>query len=170
VKFIHIGSYHKVGVIQPFLAYRKDEIAGRIVAHYDNRHNEYFKEKRGCIGFFEPVNDNEVSWALFNAAEQWLKEQGMDEIQGPCNFTLYNTPGVLMNDYSTIPAIELNYNPYYYPALYADYGFEKKLDWYAYKLTTEQRFPKLFYQMWEKVRKDAAEGKKGLVIRDVNML
>jgi hypothetical protein len=169
VKFILSGPYHEVGVIQPFLAYRDGAIVGRIIAHFDNRHNEYFKEKRGCVGFFESVNDIDVSRVLFGAAERWLKEQGMEEIQGPYNFTLYDAPGVLMDDYDNIPAVELNYNPPYYPDLYTDYGFEKKIDWYAYKLTVKQRFPTLFYKMWEKIKKDAAEGKGDLVIRNVNM-
>ncbi len=168
-KFIHGGPYHEVGVIQPFLAYRGDEIVGRIIAHVDHRHNEYFKEKRGCVGFFESINDTVVSRALFGAAEKWLKEKGMTEIQGPYNFTLYDAPGVLMDDYDNLPAVELNYNPPYYPDLYLDYGFEKKIDWYAYKLTIDQQFPKLFYKMWEKVKKDAADGKNGLVLRDANI-
>jgi hypothetical protein len=169
VKFIHAGPYHEVGMIQPFLAYRGDKIVGRIIAHVDHRHNEYFKEKRGCIGFFESIKDTVVSRALFGAAEKWLKEMGMAEIQGPYNFTLYDAPGVLMDDYDNLPAVELNYNPSYYPDLYLDYGFEKKIDWYAYKLTVDQRFPKLFYKMWEKVKKDASEGKNGLVLRDANI-
>ena len=68
VNLILSGPYHEVGVIQPFLAYRDGEIVGRIIAHYDNRHNEYFKEKRGCVGFFESDNDTGVSRALFGAA------------------------------------------------------------------------------------------------------
>jgi GNAT superfamily N-acetyltransferase len=169
VKSIVSGPYHEVGVMQPFLAYRKGKIVGRIIAHYDRRHNEYFKEKRGCVGFFESIHDTAVSRALFGAAEAWLKEKGMEEMQGPFNFTLYDIPGVLMDDYDNIPAVELNYNPPYYPDLYTDYGFVKRVDWYAYKITVEDRFPKLFYKMWEKVGKDAMEGKEGLVIRELNL-
>ena len=169
VKFINAGPYHEVGVIRPFLAVRGGKIVGRIIAHYDRRHNDYFKEKRGCFGFFESVNDAEVSRALFGAAEGWLKENGMDQMQGPYNFMLYDAPGVLMDDYDNIPALELNYNPPYYPELYRDYGLEKKIDWYAYRLTVEQRFPKLFYRMWEKIGKEAAERKNGLVIREPDL-
>lgn len=169
VAFIHEGPYHEIGIIQPFLAYRDGEIAGRVIAHIDHRHNEYFHEKRGCLGFFESVNDTDISKALFSAAERWLQERGMEEMQGPYNFTLYDAPGVLMDDYDAIPPVELAYNPPYYPDLFTDYGFEKKVDWYAYNLTVEERFPKLFYMMWEKVKRDAEAKKNGLVIRDVNL-
>jgi GNAT superfamily N-acetyltransferase len=169
VSMIHDGPYLEVGVIQPFLAYRDGEIVGRIIAHYDNRHNEFFKEKRGCVGFFESVNDTGVSRALFSAAEKWLKEKGMSDMQGPFNFTLYDMPGVLMDDYDNIPAVELGYNPPHYPDLYTDYGFVKNIDWYAYKITVEERFPRLFYSMWEKVKRDLAARKDGLVIREINL-
>lgn len=169
VKFIHAGPYHEVGMMQPFLAQCDGTIVGRIIAHVDKRHNEYFKEKRGCIGFFESVNDRDVSRALFSAAECWLGEQGMSEMQGPYNFTLYDAPGILMDDYENIPPVELAYNPPYYPDLFVDYGFEKKIDWYAYRQTVEEQFPKLFYKMWEKVKHDCDEGKDGLVIRNVNL-
>ncbi len=169
VKFIHAGSYLEVGEMQPFLAYRGDEIVGRVIAHIDHRHNDYFKERRGCVGFFESTNDPEVSRSLFDGAEKWLKEKGMTDMQGPFNFTLYDAPGILMDDYENIPPVELAYNPPYYPGLFIDYGFEKKIDWYAYKQTVEERFPKLFYKMWEKVKKDEAARKDGLVIRDVNL-
>ena len=113
---------------------------------FDHRHNDYFKEKRGCVGFFESINDTEVSRALFGAAEKWLKEKGMTDMQGPFNFTLYDAPGVLMDDYDNIPPVELAYNPPYYPgSLSSDYGFEKNIDWYAYKQTVEERFPRSFF-------------------------
>lgn len=169
VRVICSGPYHEVGVIQPFLALRGGEVAGRIIAHYDNRHNEYFGEKRGCVAFFESENDTAVSRALFGAAEAWLKEKGMNDMQGPFNFTLYDTPGVLMNDYDNVPALELAYNPPYYPDLYTDYGFVKNIDWYAYKISVEERFPRLFYTMWEKVGRDAAAHRDGLVIRELNL-
>jgi len=169
VKFIHEGSYHEVGEMQPFLAYRDGAIVGRVIAHIDHRHNEYFKEKRGCIGFFESINDPGVSGGLFEAAEKWLKDKGMTDMQGPYNFTLYDAPGILMDDYENIPPVELAYNPPYYPDLFTDYGFEKKIDWYAYRQTVEERFPKLFYKIWDKVKRDCAEGKDGLVIRDVDL-
>ena len=166
---IHDGPYREVGVIQPFLALRGGEIVGRVIAHYDNRHNEYFNEKRGCVGFFESDDDTAVSRALFGAAEGWLREKGMRDMQGPFNFTLYDTPGVLMDDYDNVPAVELAYNPPYYPALFGDWGFAKKIDWYAYKLSVDEPMPKLFYKMWEKVSRDLAAHRDGLVIRELNL-
>ena len=154
VNLIHAGPYHEVGVIQPFLAYRDGKIAGRIIAHYDNRHNEYFKEKRGCVGFFESDNDTGVSRALFGAAEKWLKEKGMSDMQGPFNFTLYDTPGVLMDDYDNIPAVELAYNPPYYPDLYDRLRFREKYRLVRLQAHRGRAFSQAFLQ-------DVGEGETG---------
>ncbi len=163
------GAYHEVGVIQPFLAYRDGKIVGRIIAHYDNRYNEYFNDKRGAIGFFESIDDTEVSRALFSAAEDWLKQRGMKEMHGPFNFLMYDASGILLDDYENIPVIELNYNPLYYVNLFENYGFIKGSDWYAYLMSTKHEFPSLFYKIHKQIEKKALEHKDGLTIRNINL-
>ena len=163
------GPYLESGIIQPFLAYRDEKIAGRIIAHYDKKHNEFYNQKRGCIGFFECINDKEVSRALFKKAEDWCREQGMDEIHGPYNFLLYDPSGLLLNDYDNIPALELNYNPSYYIDLFKDYGFQKEKDWYAYQISMENKFSPLFYKFHNKIARKIEEKKDGLTIRNINL-
>ena len=163
------GPYHEVGVLQPYLAYRDGKIVGRIIAHYDKRHNEYFNVKSGRVGFFECINDKEVSRALFETAEKWLREQGMDDVYGPYNFLMYDPSGVLLDDYERIPPIELGYNPPYYRELFEDYGFQKVRDWYAYLFTRDNKLPSLFYKFHKQVEKKALEGKDGLHIRNIDL-
>jgi len=151
VKFIRKGPYHEVGIIQPFMAYREGKAVGRIIAHYDKRHNHYFKEKRGCVGFFESVDDKTVSRALFKASENWLIEQGMTTMVGPMNFLMYDPSGILIDHYEGIPPLELGYNPEYYAKLFEDYGFTKLSDWYAYRFTDKSEFPEIYYKMRDRI-------------------
>ncbi|MCP4147228.1 MAG: hypothetical protein GY757_05710 [bacterium] len=167
VKFIHNGPYHEVGVMQPFLAFLDDELVGRIIAHFDKRHNDYFKEKRGCIGFFECIDNKDVSRALFNAAEKWLLDQAMEWVEGPLNFMVYDAPGILMDDYDAVPALQLGYSLPYYPGLYTDFGFEKSVDWNAYLFTKGFEIPKVYYKIRDRVLE--AQGKEGLVLRNLNL-
>lgn len=165
VDFIHKGTYHDSGIIQPFMAYRDGEPVGRIIAHYDTRYNERFNRKRGCIGFFECIHDKHVSRALFDACQAWLIEQGMNEMYGPLNFTLYDASGLLIDDFENDPALNLAFNPPYYADLLADYGFKKVIDWYAYRFTRYQGFPPVLY----KVRERALRNKRGIRFRDANV-
>lgn len=149
------GVYHDTGVIQPFMAYRDGKPVGRIIAHYDTRYNRMSGKRRGCIGFFECLHDREVSRALFHASRKWLAEQGMDEMYGPLNFTIYDASGLLINDYDRESSLELSYNPPYYTELFEDYGFEKTVDWYAYRFTADQVLPEIAYRVKNRIGNNA---------------
>ena len=66
-----------------FMAYEGEKPVGRIMALVNRTHNEYHHENIGFFGFFDCVNDSAVSNALFQAAENWLKEQGVSAMRGP---------------------------------------------------------------------------------------
>ena len=70
-----INPYFKVADVQCFIAMRGGEAVGTIAATVD--HN-YQREEAGAgfFGFFEFVDDEAVSRALFDAAMGWLREQG----------------------------------------------------------------------------------------------
>jgi len=163
--FILRGTYHDSGVIQPFMAYQNGEPVGRIIAHYDKRYNKMFQKQRGCFGFFECINDKNVSNALFDSCLEWLVTQGMNEMYGPLNFTIYDSSGLLMNDYNSEPVLELPYNPPYYINLLSDYGFEKVIDWYAYRFTRDQNLPAIVYKARERLLKAKGE----ISFRHVNL-
>lgn len=164
VKQIRQGPYHRHGVIQPFMALRDGEPVGRVIAHYDRRHNEYFGEKRGCIGFFECIDDPDISRKLFRASQQWLSEQGMESMYGPLNFTFYEASGVLIDNFEDPPAIETVYNPLYYGKLFTDYGFAKAVDWYAYRFIREQEIPEKFLRLYKRSLRKSEE----IVLRNVD--
>ena len=52
---------------QAFLATRNGEPCGRILGIINREHNRRYKENRGFFGFYESVNDAEVSNGLFDA-------------------------------------------------------------------------------------------------------
>jgi len=165
MEFILKGTYHEKGVIQPFMAYQNGEPVGRIIAHYDKRYNKMFKKQRGCFGFFESINDKNVSNALFDSCLEWLVTQGMNEMYGPLNFTLYDSSGLLTNNYESEPVLELPYNPPYYINLLTNYGFEKVIDWYAYRFTRDQDLPAFMYKARERVLKN----RSGIRFRHANL-
>ena len=71
--------------ITTFLAYRDDQVCGRIAAITDHAHNRYYDEKRGMFGFFESINDRQVSDALFDACKECFEKQGIHDMRGPLN-------------------------------------------------------------------------------------
>ncbi len=123
-KYLLKGPYSEPGVvvIQPFLAYKDNKSVGRIIAHYNQEYNKQKNEKKGLIGFFDSENDTEVSTALFQSAEDWLKEHEMTSMHGPLNFLIYTPSGVLINGFEAEPALELSYNDTYYQELFENFA------------------------------------------------
>ena len=117
---------------QSFLARRDGEICGRITAIVNRIHNEWHKEQRGFFGFFETVDDREVSTALFDAACDWLRERGMSTVRGPANPSINYDWGLLIDGFDTPPYFMMTHNPAYYPSLVEAYGFEKAQDMFAF--------------------------------------
>ena len=70
-----------------FLAYKGDEIVGRIVGILNTKSNEIWNQKRIRFGWFDYIYDIEVADSLLRAVENWAKESKMDEIVGPMGFT-----------------------------------------------------------------------------------
>lgn len=165
VSYLLEGPYLDSGFIQAFMAYRGSRPVGRIIAHYDTRHNEYHHEKRGCIGFFECIDDTEVSRRLFAEAETWLAAQGMQELYGPLNFLMYDASGILVDRFDEMPALECVYNPPYYERLFLDYGFTKRIDWYGYRFPGYQKIADSLH----KIRDRVYANKEGITFRPPRM-
>ena len=58
----------ETGEMKLFLALRNNEIVGRIAAIINHSHNEFWNEKTGFWGFFESIEDKEVSNELLETA------------------------------------------------------------------------------------------------------
>jgi hypothetical protein len=118
--------------LELWLAYRGNEIVGRIAAIVNDNHNKFHKDKVGFWGYFECINDKEVSKALFDAAKEFLLENGMDTMRGPINPSTNDEIGLLTNAFDKPAVMLMTYNPEYYISLVEDYGNEKVKDLYAY--------------------------------------
>jgi GNAT superfamily N-acetyltransferase len=127
------GVFFEHGEAELFLAYRGDRPVGRISAHTNRRHDEYFGAGKGFVGFFECENDLEASGALFAAAANWLREKGRTSAEGPMSFGVYDELGVLVQGFDTDPYVLTSHNPPYYQRLFEQAGWEKSIDWYAFR-------------------------------------
>lgn len=128
------NPFYKHSKIQLFLAERDGKVVGRIAAIINDNHNIEHNDKVGFFGFFECIQDQGVATSLFTAAEQWLRDRGMEIIRGPVNPSMNDECGLLVNGFDGPPVILMTYNPPYYAQLIEDAGYEKSQDLYAYLL------------------------------------
>ncbi|HUZ18651.1 MAG TPA: hypothetical protein VMV68_09690 [Spirochaetia bacterium] len=150
-----------------YIAYKEGAPAGRISAHINNRHNTYQKATDGFFGFYECIDDPEVSDSLLKAACDWVKSKGMTRILGPASFTIYDEPCFMIDGWDAdppTPIIMQNYNPRYYLDQMAKSGFGKEIDWYAYRVDEGRSLSKAMLGAKERLIKS-----KGFVFRNVDL-
>lgn len=148
--------------IQNFLAIENSKVVGRISAIYNGNHLKTHNDGVGFFGFFESINDKKVSSALFQAAENWLKEKGITKIRGPVNPSQNDELGFLLEGFDSPPLVLMTYSPKYYLDLAEDYGFKKAKDLYAYTLDKNFASDKLVRYF------DKLKDRFSLNIRNVN--
>ena len=107
--------------------------AGRIAAFVSPKYSGGMQQPTGGIGFFECVDDDATAEALFDVAEAWLQEQGMEAVDGPVNFGEKDRYwGLLVNNFTALPSYALNYNPAYYRRFFDARGFQVYYEQYIF--------------------------------------
>ena len=74
-----------------FLAYRDGKVVGRISAIRNNNYNEFHGSNIGFWGFYDVIDDFEVSKALFDTVIQWNRKFKINSVIGPVNYSTNDT-------------------------------------------------------------------------------
>jgi len=156
--------YYANAEVEFFLARQNGRVVGRIAAIIDRAHNRVHEENAGFFGFFESVNDLEVTRALLSRARQWVFERGARFIRGPVNPSTNYECGMLIDGFDSSPMVMMTYNPPYYPALMDQVGLRKAKDLLAY-LSNSQ---KIEMKKIERVA-DRVLATHGVTVRTINM-
>ncbi|MCX6164252.1 MAG: hypothetical protein NTU73_05235, partial [Ignavibacteriae bacterium] len=162
------NPFFKHARMELWLAYKGVEVVGRIAAIANDSHNKFHEDKVGFWGFFECINDKEVSKALFDTAKEFLLSQGLDTMRGPINLSTNDEVGMLINAFDKPPVMLMTYNPDYYPVLVEDYGFAKTKDLYAYEVTDKILNDTKTMEKLERVSQIVLKKEK-LSIRKINL-
>ncbi len=114
------------------------------------------------IGFFECINDSTVSGALLSRVQNELKNQGMETMRGPMNFSTNEECGFLIEGFDSPPMLMMPYNLPYYNDLMTAFGMSKSKDLHAYIYDMQEELP-------EKVLRVAALAeRKGITVRTID--
>lgn len=158
--------FHIHSSLQCFIAYKDNKVVGRIAAIQNNNHNSFNKTNDGFFGFFDCINDSQVSKALLDEANKWVKAKGHANMIGPVNPSTNEPVGLLVNGFDKPPVAMMTYNKPYYVELIEQYGFQKLTDLYAYDIktnTVSDRTVKLQEVLLKRLKQ------RGVTIRSINL-
>jgi hypothetical protein len=126
--------YFKHARWRAWIAYLDGEPVGRISAQIDELHQQRYNNKTGFFGLIEAPDNHEVFSALFNTAEHWLQENGMQHVVGPFNLGINQEVGILVEGFNTPPYVMTTHSAPYYGAAIEACGYRPAQDLLAYEL------------------------------------
>jgi hypothetical protein len=135
-----------------FLALEGQEVVGRIAALDNAHYNAYHGKRTAFFCHFDVVDDRAVSRALFDAAFDWARGRGLDEMWGPQGLVA-DGKGLLVEGFEHRPALGIAYNYPYHSELVEDAGFEKGVDLVSCYMGREMDISERFLRVAEKVKR-----------------
>ena len=141
------NPFHEHAKMQLYLAKRGGEVVGRISAHYDELALEQPPEQgmgpgTGNWGLLE-ATDQEVSHALIETAEQWLRNQGMTRVLAPMSLSVWEEPGLLIKGHDHPPTVMMGHHDARYQGWIEGAGYSQVKSLYTYDLDITTGFPPL---------------------------
>ena len=126
--------FFKHAAWKAWIAYVDGQPVGRISAQIDELHQQRYNNKTGFFGLIEAPDDHEVFSALFETAENWLREKGMRQIIGPFNLGINQEVGILTEGFDTPPCVMTSHSARYYGAAIEKCGYSAAQELLAYEL------------------------------------
>jgi hypothetical protein len=124
-----------------FLAYKGEEIVGRVAAILSHAANEKNRAKNVRFGWFDSINDLGTAARLLAAVESWARDRGMLTVTGPQGFDEFDKAGMLIEGYESVPTMATYYNYPYYNDLLEGCGYTKDVDSVEYLVRSMTEFP-----------------------------
>ena len=122
---------------QALIAWRGGTPVGRISAQVDTLHLERYADATGFFGMLDAEDRPDTFAALFAAAEQWLREQGMRRVRGPFSLSINEETGLLIEGFDTPPVFMMGHARPYYATHVEAQGYRKAVDTFAYRIAAD---------------------------------
>lgn len=130
-----IRDYSKIVL---YLAYKENEIVGRIAGIINYAFNKDKNVKQARFTRIDMIDDIEVTKALINSIEAWAKDNKMNEVIGPIGFTDLDKQGLLTYGYDELDTFITLYHYPYYKEHLEKLGYTKDAEWKEFLVNIEK--------------------------------
>lgn len=137
-----------------YLAYKDGKLVGRVAAIVNKRANEQWGLSSVRFGWFDFIDDIEVSTALINKVKEYGRARGFNSIIGPLGFTDMDREGMQVSGFDYLASMHSNHNYAYYPEHMEKMGgWEKDNDWVQLEIKVPETVPEKFGKIAQMVEK-----------------
>lgn len=131
---------------------QEGKVIGRVAAFTNKKYKN--EQPTGGIGFFECIDDQAAANYILDHCREWLKDQGMDAMDGPINFGERDRWWGLQIEGFQEPLYCMNYNPPYYQQLFENYGFQVYYNQICFAMRVKDRLSDKFFARHAELAKD----------------
>ncbi|WP_225035792.1 GNAT family N-acetyltransferase [Winogradskyella sp. SM1960] len=136
-----------------FLAYKNEEIVGRISAIINWLEVDKQGIKKMRFGWFDFIDDLEVSQALLKTVEDIGKENQLEFVEGPVGFSNLDKVGVMTEGFEHLSTMITWYNHAYYIKHYETYGFKIEKEYSESEFPFKNVKPEFFKKAQELIKR-----------------
>ena len=141
--------------IRWILADKDGNHVGRVAAFINPKTVNSGSLKTGGLGFFECINDQDAANFIFESCRKWLKDRGMDAMDGPINFgDRSEFWGCQVTNFDEPAIYPMNYNLPYYKDLFEGYGFQNYFNQYNYWRDVNVPAQPIFHRKYNQLKND----------------
>ncbi len=128
------NALFQTGDVELFIAWQDRQPVGTIGLAIDIVGNENRPEPVAFFGFFDTIDDRNVSNTMLNHAVDWVRQRNIKILRGPQSFASSEEPGILIEGRETPRGMLMNWTMPYYQGMLEDYGFFEWENSLAYRV------------------------------------
>lgn len=136
-----------------YLAYKNNTVVGRVAAIINNLEINQQQLKKMRFGWFDFIDDTEVSEALLKKVAEIGQEHQLEYMEGPVGFSNLDKVGVLTEGFEHIGSMVTWYNHSYYQEHYERLGFVKEKEYMENKFPAGNADPALFTKLNDLIKR-----------------
>jgi hypothetical protein len=140
--------------MKQFLALMGNTPVGRICGIIHPYEEKKLGYRRGRFGWFETIDNYEVSHLLLTRVREWLESEDCVEMTGPHGFTDLDPEGLLIEGFDELATISTSYNFPYYQKHLERFGLDKDIDYQEYLVTLPVEEPPLLLRMRKQMERE----------------
>jgi hypothetical protein len=146
------NPFFKRGEAMLFTAWHNGRLVGRCSAQIDREHWRVHQEQAGFFGFFDTIDDPEVSRTLIDRVAHWLRMRGATRMLGPFSLYVNEEVGILVEGFEHPPMMFMAHSRPYQAALAEEAGLTKEKDLLAFRFNDAELPPRAL-KAWEEVKR-----------------
>ena len=136
-----------------YLAYRDGKIVGKTAAIVNWQEVNEQGKKKVRFGWFDIIDDIEVTRALLEKVYEYGREHGMDHVEGPIGFSNLDKVGVLTEGFDQMSTAITWYNHAYYKDHFEQLGFVKEKEYQESIFPFSNVKPEMFMKASQLIKK-----------------